>query len=98
MGRKMTSIAGCNVSGCAYNKDNACHAMAITVGGPNDECPLCDTFMPSAHHGGVLDMVGGVGACKAESCTHNQDFECSMPTIRVGQHEGHPDCLTFSQK
>ena len=98
MARKMTSIAACDCADCAYNKDHSCHAMAITVGGPDDPCPMCDTFLDSARHGGIVDMVAGVGACKVESCAHNESLECAASSIRVATHDGHPDCQTFTAR
>jgi hypothetical protein len=36
-------VERCEVSRCAYNLDNQCHAIAITVGGDAAH-PRCDTF------------------------------------------------------
>lgn len=94
MTREMARITECDVTDCAYNKHNSCHTMAITVGGPED-CPHCDTYVVSAHTGGIPDMKAGVGACKVSSCSHNDSLECNAGMIKVGWHQNHPDCKTF---
>ena len=94
MDKKMTKITECDVTGCAYNKHKSCHTLAITVGGP-EVCPQCDTFVNSSSAGGIQDLNGGVGACKVSKCTHNDSFECSASSIKVGWHQNHPDCKTF---
>ena len=50
---KMPKVKKCDMSECSYNKDVACHAMAITV----DEHPLCDTFYKNPSKGGAIDTV-----------------------------------------
>jgi hypothetical protein len=97
MASQMPRIAACNVADCSYNRKNQCHALAITVGGP-EVCACCDTYLHASHKGGVADTTGGVGACKVENCTHNNAFECSAPTVKVGMHQGHADCTTFKAR
>ena len=91
---EMTKVSKCEVSDCAYNVGNACHAIAITVGDPAN--PKCDTFFQSMLKGGDCDSVAGVGACKVSSCLFNSSFECQSPGISVGYGEMNPDCLTCS--
>ena len=98
MKKEMVKITSCNVTDCSYNKHNACHTLAITVGGPGDLCPNCDTYLHSSQKGGMIDIQGGIGACKVENCNYNQAFECSAPSVKVGAHESHPDCLTFQKR
>ena len=98
MEKQMAKIKSCEVIGCSYNKHNSCHTLAITVGGANDECPKCDTFLHASHKGGIPDIRGGVGACKVESCSFNDSFECSTSSIMVGKHKGHPDCMSFKAR
>jgi hypothetical protein len=98
MEKEMVRITSCNVTECAYNKHNACHTLAITVGGPSDPCPSCDTYLSTSQKGGIMDVQGGVGACKVESCSLNNSLECTAPSITVGKHESHPDCLTFKPR
>ncbi len=95
MPKKMPIISECAVTECSYNKSKVCHAMAITVG--DGSHPSCDTFFNVAKKGGVDDMAGTVGACKAHDCKYNDAFECSAPNIRVGAHANHADCQTYSQ-
>ncbi len=92
---EMVKIIECSAVDCSYNKDQKCHAIAITVGGPE---PTCDTFMTAKRKGGVVDMTGGVGACKVEDCAFNQSLECSAGGIDVGMHGGHPDCNTYRRQ
>jgi len=94
MGMKMPEVTKCSVEKCAYNSQQSCHAMAITVGEPAGD-PSCDTYFEASRHGGVKDMKAGVGACKLSDCQHNMDYECSAPNIMVGFKGGQPDCLTF---
>ena len=98
MKKEMVQITSCNVADCSYNKHNACHTLAITVGGPGDACPNCDTYLHGAHKGGLADVQGGVGACKVETCNFNQSLECAAPSIKIGVHQSHPDCLTFKPR
>ncbi|MBL8012345.1 MAG: DUF1540 domain-containing protein [Candidatus Omnitrophica bacterium] len=90
----MPNILFCNVNECAYNGDEKCHAVAITVGGPQ---PLCDTFFRSGRKGGGED-AGSVGACKNEVCAYNESFECTAYGINVSLHSTKPECDTFMQR
>ncbi len=89
----MPKIMDCDMMDCVYNRDDECHAMAITIG---DQSPICDTCMRGSKKGGVMDMTAGVGACKVESCKFNRSLECSSKGIHVGQHTDHAECETFS--
>ena len=97
MKKEMATISECVVTDCAYNKHNSCHALAITVGGPED-CPHCDTYVLSEHTGGIPDTRGGVGACKVSKCSHNESLECSAARVTIGWHSNHPDCKTFTPR
>ena len=98
MAKQMSQITACDQTDCSYNKHNACHTMAITVGGPEEECATCDTYLQETQRGGVDDLTGGVGACKVDECKFNASFECNAQSIKVAPHEGHPDCMTFQSK
>lgn len=98
MEKSMVQIQRCDVVDCSYNKNKQCHTMAITVGGPEDACPLCDTYVHATQKGGVSDVIGGVGACKVDICKFNQALECTAQNIVVGLHQGHADCQTFKKK
>lgn len=93
----MPPVKKCAVNNCAYNHQNACHALAITVGDPGGP-PNCDTFFTSDRHGGVMDATAGVGACKTDTCKFNQDYECAAPAISIGIQHTDPDCLTFQKR
>lgn len=94
MAISMPKILDCMVTDCSYNKDKACHAMAITVG--HGGHPMCDTFIRTAQKGGFMDMTGGVGACRESGCRFNKALECSASGIHVKLHVDHADCSTFA--
>jgi hypothetical protein len=94
MGMNMPKVMACSAENCASNSKKSCHAMAITVGEPAGD-PSCDTFFTADRHGGVMDMIAGVGACKLADCKFNQAYECTASNITVGMQQGQPDCLTF---
>lgn len=93
MATGMPKILDCVMMDCSYNKNKECHAMAITVG--TEGHPMCDTFIKLPQKGGVMDMMGGVGACREAGCKFNQSLECSASGIHVGRHADHADCSTF---
>jgi hypothetical protein len=89
-------IIDCSMSDCTYNTNNMCHALAITGGAA---APMCDTFLKLVgKKGGVMGSVGGVGACKVESCKFNNSFECIADGIHVGRHADHAECDTFAPR
>lgn len=87
----MPNVLYCSVQECAYNEKEKCHAGAITVDGPE---PLCDTFFKNTRKGGA-GVIGSVGACKNETCVHNESYECAAPGISVALHKTRPTCTTF---
>ncbi len=93
---EMPKVIKCDVNDCAYNMDNKCHAMAITIGDSRE--PKCDTFCQSMAKGGDINSIAGVGACKVSSCTYNTDLECQAMEICVGYKGQDADCLTFHSK
>jgi hypothetical protein len=86
-------ITECQQTGCAYNHDNKCRALGITVG--DEQGPACDTFCSSETEGGDPDRGGRVGACKLEQCKYNDRLECGAPSVRVNSEDGGPACGTF---
>jgi hypothetical protein len=92
MAMSMPKILSCSVQECAYNKNDQCHTLAITVGSGH---PSCDTFIKVQTKGGSEDLVGGVGACREQDCRFNKALECSAQGISVAPHGGHGDCRTF---
>jgi hypothetical protein len=93
---EMPKIIVCDATECAYNQDQQCHALAITVGDGN--AAKCDTFWNGSEKGGDPDAVAGVGACRAIGCRFNDHLECSAPGINVGHSGNEIDCLTFAAK
>ena len=91
----MPEVRKCTVNDCFYWGDDMCRANAIQVG--DDDCPLCDTYVKSGSHGAPADM-GRVGACHTARCRFNTDLSCNAPSIDVGCHTQHADCLTFEAK
>ncbi|MFP4052902.1 MAG: DUF1540 domain-containing protein [Phycisphaerae bacterium] len=89
----MPKIKGCDASECSYNRSNACHALAITVGDVNE--PKCDTFFQTDAQGGSQEDIGQVGACKMQQCQHNQSLECTAESIQVSHKGNKVDCMTF---
>ncbi|MCP2167363.1 DUF1540 domain-containing protein [Goodfellowiella coeruleoviolacea] len=92
----MPVVSECSAESCAYNRNHACHALAITVGIP--EQAHCDTYFTAPRQGGVADAMGHVGACKMADCQHNVDLECRAPAISVGARQDVADCLTYSPR
>lgn len=90
---EMSKVMKCSVNDCAYNMDNCCHALAITIG--DSMQPRCDTFCRSAMKGGDASSMAVVGACKVSECQYNTSLECQAPGISIGYSEQEPDCLTF---
>lgn len=91
----MPPVATCEVSGCVYNLNRACHAKGITVGDANGH--LCDTMMQCGAHSHRLEP-GGVGACRAVDCQFNRDFECEAPSVSVDMAGGQAECKTYARK
>jgi hypothetical protein len=91
---EMARVIKCDAIECDYNREKACHAIAITVGHGNAH-PRCDTMFESGTHGGVPKIIAGVGACKVAGCKFNQSLECTAKGITVGHHSDEVDCLTF---
>ncbi len=90
----MPEVFKCSVTNCAYNNDEQCHALAITVGdGAN---PRCDTFTEAGFKGGDEQEIGRVGACKVSVCRFNESLECQAQGIEVGNRDGGVFCMTFS--
>jgi hypothetical protein len=58
---------------------------------------LVEAFFVAQPHASS-DQHAGVGACKVSACRYNQDYECAAEAIRVGLHQDHADCLTFTTR
>lgn len=92
---EMPKVLRCEIIDCAYNLDNVCHAMAISIG--DGVRPTCNTFCQYLMEAkaGDVGCVAQVGACKESDCVHNVCLECQASGIVVGQKEDHPECETF---
>jgi hypothetical protein len=93
---EMAKVMKCDVKECAYNMDNLCHTIAITIG--DDTNPMCDTFYRSSSKGGDASSLACVGACKVSNCAHNKKLECQAPGITVSYTKQEADCMTFEQR
>lgn len=93
---EMPIVSECDVTDCAYNTDNMCHAMAITVGDSIN--PMCDTYCTSSSTGLDTSCHASVGACKTTACKFNVGLECSASNICVGFNSDEVDCLTFQKR
>lgn len=93
---EMPLVKRCDVGECGYNKENSCHAKAITIGDYSN--PGCDTFLDSQNHTQEGKRIAGVGACKVSGCKFNVDFECSADNITVGFVGDKINCQTYSPK
>jgi Domain of Unknown Function (DUF1540) len=91
---EMPVVNRCAAESCAYNRDQVCHALAITVG--DVRSPQCDTFLEASLQGGDPAATGHVGACKMADCQHNIDLECQAPSIVVGFQHNEVSCLTYA--
>jgi hypothetical protein len=90
----MVAISNCNMSSCAYNKDNYCHTLGITIG-PHAEC---NTYVHASSRGGFPEITGGIGACIASSCKFNSKLECHAPQVDIAVDDKHADCQTFQKR
>lgn len=93
---EMPLVKNCSATECAYNRNQNCHAKAITVG--DTITPHCDTFFNSNTHNKETKRIAGVGACKVSGCQYNNDFECTASGIMVGPNQGSVNCLTYRAK
>jgi len=92
---QMVKVLDCEVVDCSYNKNKECHTPAITVG---RDVPACDTFLKAPQKGGAMDVTGAVGACKVDTCKHNDALECTASGIHVKLHAGQAECATFVRR
>lgn len=93
---EMPVINECMVEDCSYNRNRACHALAITIG--DALRAHCDTFVHTSFKAGDPGATGHVGACKMSDCLHNSELECQAPGIVVGSGQNEADCLTYTPR
>lgn len=93
---EMPVVAACAATECAYNRDSACQARAITIG--DGVHAGCDTFWKSEQHAKTSMGVAGIGACKMTGCKFNDGLECVTESIRIGRLLDRVSCTTFSAR
>jgi hypothetical protein len=96
MAHYMPIVSMCDVKECAFNRNQTCHALVITIDDERTRCAICGIYVKTDRKGGVMDATGRVGACSAQGCKYNTGLECTAYNISVGLHEGHADCKKFS--
>lgn len=92
----MPLVSRCNIANCSYNRDNVCHAKAITVG--DGRSPLCDTVFYGTEIIHAVNLQAGVGACKVSACRFNNDLECGASDVSIGAQGNNAVCMTFAQR
>lgn len=90
----MPQVKACNATECAFNKNTACHAHAITIG--DATAPHCDTFFNRSKKGGDGTVVAGVGACKIDVCKYNHELNCTAPAVEIGHNGSEIVCMTYT--
>ncbi len=93
---EMPFVDTCTVNECGYNKDDKCHARAITIG--DGVHPGCDTSFLGAPTHTRAKTLAGVGACKVTGCTFNNDLECSADRITVSMKDTSIQCMTYQAR
>lgn len=86
----------CAATDCAFNDNQTCRALAITVGEPSAHS--CATYEPRQPKGGHRMTVANVGACKASNCVNNENLTCKAAQVMVGLEGGQVRCLTFEAR
>lgn len=94
---ELPQVSECTVAGCSYNDHSTCHAGAVTIGG-NGTDAQCATFIPLNVKGGLDRVLASVGACQRAECVHNENLECSAPSVRIGSGSDTADCLTYTHR
>lgn len=91
-----TIVNQCAATDCAYNDNQACRALAITVGEPSAQ--TCATYEPKQKKVSTQVTVANVGACKASNCVHNSNLSCQAAEVKIGVDGGQVRCMTFQGK
>lgn len=93
---EMPVVSECSATECAYNRDNACQARAITVG--DGVHAGCDTYCKSSQRAKASVGAAGIGACKMAGCKFNDGLECMAQSIQIGRVQNKVNCMTFSTR
>jgi hypothetical protein len=91
----MPQVKNCTLGECYYNREEICHANAITIGSDHQ---MCDTFIADADRHGTPADIGRVGACHQSDCHFNEERSCGAGSINVDYHQEHGDCVTFEAR
>ncbi|MBN1411876.1 MAG: DUF1540 domain-containing protein [Spirochaetales bacterium] len=94
MDKKIPRILNCEAVNCAYNSQNMCRALAVSI--TDFGCPVCDTNRRSTTKGRMAAILAKVGICNSIDCRYNNLLQCTASGIKVGVHLNHADCLTFT--
>jgi len=92
----MPFVKSCTINECAYNKNEVCHARAITIG--DGIHPGCDTSFLGIKTRTRANGVAGVGACKVTNCKFNSDLECDADSIAVSMKNNTIQCMTYTAR
>lgn len=88
-------VKKCTVQECFYQRNQECHAHAITVG---SDAPVCETFAQTQSKT-QKQGAGEVGACHVTQCSYNDSMFChACDDITVEFKSGDALCTTFRQK
>lgn len=74
----MSTVTSCAVTTCSFNKNDACGALGITIGGTRS-CRTMTTIDARAESGGPAN----VGACHRIDCIHNNNLLCGADSISI---------------
>ncbi|GAA0717078.1 DUF1540 domain-containing protein [Clostridium malenominatum] len=101
----------CDVLNCSHNKEAACYANVINVGGlkaKNSSHTSCGSFLDSAHYGTLTNNANNPGSpcsaitCNVQNCIYNSDKLCNAESIKVTgddvQVYTQANCSTFEPK
>jgi hypothetical protein len=94
---EMPLVLSCDMTDCDYNRNEQCHAMAVTIG--DSDNPMCDTFWVTEGKkakAGDPKQSGRIGACRMSQCIYNERLQCMSGSITVGQKEQNPMCRTYN--
>lgn len=90
---EMMKVGSCDASSCSYNKDNHCHALAITM--KNASKVSCSTFFEGDAKGNGNGNDAGIGACTESDCDFNKGLECTYSEgIEVALNGDHAECIS----
>lgn len=84
-------VSACAATACAFNDNQGCTAVAITVGGAAGSASFSELDVRA----GLSDGQGQVGACHRVDCVHNSNLLCSAGGIEVADTAA---CTTYEAR